>query len=115
MDTNIVLIVLRIFVSTNLQPGWVGGATAVTNADGWLSQSVPLRLVRYAPKWVVQTNYVVGIRMNGKPIELLTLHADVDVPLTNAPTTWIDRDPIGRTLVSAVEGGKLAAHEDYLK
>lgn len=34
-------------------------------------------------------------------------------PLTNAPTTWINHDPIGRTLVSAVEGGKLAPHEEW--
>lgn len=34
-------------------------------------------------------------------------------PLTNAPTTWIDHDPIGRTMVSAVEDGKLAAHEEW--
>lgn len=34
-------------------------------------------------------------------------------PLTNSHSTWINHDPIGRTMVSAVEGGKLALHEEW--
>lgn len=43
-----------------------------------------------------------------------------DIPLPykvivtpDSHSTFIDHDPIGRTLVSAVEGGKLAAHEEW--
>lgn len=76
--TNLTLVVLKIFVETNLVPGFHAGPDLmdfiVTNKNGMLmTQPVPAVGVMYAPKLKVVTNYVIGVRLpDGQPFELLT-------------------------------------------
>lgn len=61
----------------------------------------------------IGTNYVIRQRI--QPGWTMPPTPPVQPPplTTNKPTTWINHDPMGRTLVSAVEDGRLAAHEEW--
>lgn len=76
--TNLTLVVLKIFVETNLVPGFWGGVDPndykKTNSQGMIEPfSIPALGVLYVPKLQVVTNYVIGVRLpDGQPFELLT-------------------------------------------
>lgn len=74
--TNLTLVVLKIWVSTNFIPGWSGSADPIlrTNQDGSLDYLVSHAiLIIHPPKTIVVTNYAIGFWKGTNAIELMTL------------------------------------------
>lgn len=76
--TNLVLLLLRVYVTTNTVPGYVSSYVPplTTNAQGYLEIGPAYAIsVDHPPRTVIATNYVIGIKQGANTIELLTLTA----------------------------------------